>query len=478
MSSMSTNPKISSLPWLWLTAWTLAVSSLGGCNDPSNNTLQQIRANGEIRVLTRNSPSTYYEAPDGFAGFEYDIITAFANNLGVEAKFIVADSFSDIIPLLSQGKADIAAAGLAITKERKKQVSFGPPYQNVRQQLIYRFGTRRPKNLRDLKGKYIEIPDGNRAQDTLTRLQVKYPKLQWSINPDKDAEELLEMVWEGLLDYTITDSHIYDLERRHYPELRSAFRIGKTEHLAWAFPKSGDPSLFYAAVKFIKKFRRSGELKRLIDRYYGAASVSNPVNMTVFRLRLENRLPLYQLLYEKAGKKHDVDWRLLAAIGYQESYWDPEATSPTGVRGIMQLTLPTAKQMGVSNRLDPAQAIEGGAKYIRRLIKRIPKDVTGPDRVWLALASYNVGFGHVIDARQITRQQGGNPSKWDDVKQRLLLLTRSAWYKKTKHGYARGNEAVTYVTRIRNYYRALVKYDDALKEGSTTEAFKLKVPAI
>ncbi len=449
-----------------------------GCPGPTENKLQAVQAAGELVVLTRNSPTTYYEGPNGFAGIEYDMIKAFADDLGVRPVFVVPDKFSDIIPMLTLNEADLAAAGLAITGKRQKMVRFAPTYQTVRQQLIYRIGTPEPKNIKDLYGQHIELQAGTRYVNNLNQLKRKHPKLGWTVEPDKDTEELLEMVWEGLLDYTVSDSHIFDLNRRYYPELRAAFAIHKPEKLAWAFPLSEDDSLYKAATKFINKLRRSGELKRLLERYYGAASVSNPINMTVYQLRIQNRLPLYEVLYEKAGKKYDIDWRLLAALGYQESYWDPGAVSPTGVRGIMQLTLPTARQMGVTDRSDPEQAIDGGAKYIRTMMDRLPTEIAGPDRIWMALASYNVGFGHVMDARIITRQQGGDPNKWDDVRQRLLLLQRRAWYQKAKHGYGRGLEAVRYVIRIRNYYEALVRYDDEQRSANTDDAIKLKAPAI
>jgi membrane-bound lytic murein transglycosylase F len=140
--------------------------------------------------------------------------------------------------------------------------------------------------------------------------------------------------------------------------------------------------------------------------------------------------------------------------------WKPRAKSPTGVRGIMMLTQPTAKQVGVKNRLKPEQNIRGGAIYLRKLIKRVPKSVQYPDNVWFAMASYNVGWGHVNDARKITEQQGGDPSRWADVKKRLPLLVKKRYYRKTRYGYARGDVAVQYVDNIRRYYDALVWLDE------------------
>jgi membrane-bound lytic murein transglycosylase F len=153
--------------------------------------------------------------------------------------------------------------------------------------------------------------------------------------------------------------------------------------------------------------------------------------------------------------KNGLDWRLIAAISYQESHWRPRAKSPTGVRGMMMLTQPTAKEVGVTNRLDAQQSLEGGAHYFLKLHQRLPEEIQEPDRTWFTLAAYNVGWGHLEDAREITHFQGGDANRWVDVKERLPLLERKEWYKYTKHGYARGNEPVTYVQRIRHYYEVL-----------------------
>jgi membrane-bound lytic murein transglycosylase F len=173
-----------------------------------------------------------------------------------------------------------------------------------------------------------------------------------------------------------------------------------------------------------------------------------------------------------------MDWRLLAAIGYQESYWNPQAVSPTGVRGLMMLTQPTAKHLGVSNRVDPGQSIDGGSHYIRTLIDKMPSPIKEPDRTWMALAAYNVGINHLEDARMITRRRGRDPNRWKDVKESLPLLSRRTWFKKTKHGYARGIEPVRFVTRIRAYYDVLVKIDSEINFADEVEDFDLRAPAI
>ena len=143
-------------------------------------------------------------------------------------------------------------------------------------------------------------------------------------------------------------------------------------------------------------------------------------------------------------------------MSYQESHWNPRAVSPTGVRGLMMITLTTAKQLGVKNRMDPEQSINGGAKYFQKVFKRIPSEIPEPDRTWFTLAAYNIGWGHVEDARKITLTQGGDADRWVDVKERLPLLRQRKYYKSTRYGYARGDEPVQYVDNIRRYYETLV----------------------
>lgn len=451
---------------------------LPACSPTEQSLLQQIKDRGELIVVTRNSPTTYYEAANDFAGFEHDLAQAFARSIGVEAVFILRDNEEEILSALETGAAHMAAAGLSRSKILEKRVEFSSSYQKVKQLLVYRIGTNPPKTIKGLPGRHVEVPIHSRYARTLVALKVRYPQLEWTLDPDRDTEELLNAVSDGILEFTVTDSHIYRFNRRHFPDLRSAFDIQKAEYLAWAFPLYTDGSLIQESRKFIKAFKAKGELKRLLDQYYGAALKSSAVNLSVFHLRAQNRLPKFQSLFQKYGERHDMDWRLLAAISYQESFWNPRSVSPTGVRGIMMLTRPTAREMSVANRLDPEQAIEGGTRYIKKLIDQLPENIKEPDRTWLALAAYNVGMGHLRDAQLITQKQNGNPNKWNDVQQRLPLLSRRTYYKKTKHGYARGTEPVIYVTRIRNYYEALKKIDEEEREEEQNKAINLKSPAI
>ncbi len=267
-------------------------------------------------------------------------------------------------------------------------------------------------------------------------------------------DDLVEDVLDGKLAYTLLDSNDLALQRRYHPDLAVAFTVNPKEQLAWAFRKEDDDSLYHAAAEFFAYMQTTDDLAQLQEIYYGHLEKFDYVGSKKFLQASRNKLTKYRPMFEAAGNEQ-LDWRLLAAISYQESHWNPKARSPTGVRGMMMLTLPTAKQLGVRSRLDPKQSIEGGARYFQKVLNKFPQRIAEPNRTWLALAAYNVGFGHLEDARIITQHQGGDPDIWLDVKERLPLLQQKKWYKFTKYGYARGSEPVHYVDNIRRYYEVL-----------------------
>jgi membrane-bound lytic murein transglycosylase F len=439
--------------------------------------LEQIKSHNELVVLTRNNPTTYYEGPDGPTGFEYDLANLFAGYLGVELRVVIPQNFNDTLPLVARGDADLAA-GLTITDNRKDHVRFGPGYQKITPQLVYRSGTPRPRSLADIKGR-IDVVAGSSHAELLASLKKKYPNLRWQEDKDVDTEELLYLVWQQLYNYTIANSNELAINRRFYPELRPAFPISAPVSLAWAFARSNDDSLYNAAVKFFKKIRKNGTLGQLIDRYYGHIGKFDYVGTRSYQAHIEQRLPAYRELFKRAAKEIGIDWRLLAAVGYQESHWDPDAVSPTGARGLMMLTGVAATDLDIDNRTNPEQSIMGGARYLQRMLKSIPDRIPEPDRTWLALAAYNVGLGHLEDARILTQKNGGNPDKWVDVKKNLPLLSKKEWFQQTRYGYARGREPVRYVENVRTYYDILVWYTDReTTETRTPKPLLLDIPAL
>jgi membrane-bound lytic murein transglycosylase F len=438
------------------TAALAVVAVLYACS-PNRNMLEQVMESGELHILTRNAATTYFAGPHGPAGLEYDLVKAFADSLGVKLVINTSDNLKEIMDKVSSGEVHIAAAGLTITEERKKQVRFTPPYQQITQQVVYHNDTGKPGSLADLSAGHLEVIANSSHVELLKKLKEEQPGLQWDENDSAGSAELLTLVADQLIDYTIADSNEIALQRRYYPKLLVAFDISKPQPLAWAMRQSDDNSLYEKAVSFFNSIKKNGELTRLVKRNYGHVRRYDYAGTPTYLRHVQFRLPRFQPLFENAAKDYEMDWRLLAAIAYQESHWNPRAVSPTGVRGMMMLTNATARHLGVSKRTDPVQSVNGGTLYLTQLLERF-KDIPEPDRTWFALASYNVGPGHVRDVQKITARLGGNPNKWTDIKEHLPKLRQPKWYTKTRHGYARGHEPVKYVENIRSYYDILRWY--------------------
>lgn len=439
----------------FIAAAIVLVVVLNACA-PQRTILQQVIASGKLQVVTRNAGTTYYEGPHGPAGLEYQLLKRFAEHLGVKLEVSVPDNLNDVMDEISNDQVQIAAAGLTVTKEREKLVRFSVPYQTVTQELVYNANKTKPKNLDDLGDGTLEVVADSSHAELLNELKPEHKDLSWVENQDADSTEMLSLVSEGLIDYTIADSNEVAIDRRYYPELKVAFDIGKPQQLAWAFPKTKDTSLYDAANNFFEQLKHSGELARIIKNNYQHANNFDYTGTNTFLAQIHNRLPKYRLDFEAAAKQYHLDWRLLAALSYQESHWRPHAVSHTGVRGIMMLTRATAKHLGIAQRTNVKQSIMGGARYLRTLINKLPTAIKEPDRTWIAVAAYNVGYGHVEDARKITESLGYNPDKWIDIKARLPDLAKRKWYKHTRYGYARGWEPVRYVENIRSFYDILV----------------------
>jgi membrane-bound lytic murein transglycosylase F len=417
--------------------------------------VERIKTSGELRVATRNSGTTLYEGSEGLTGFEYELVQLFANELGVKAHFIIPKHFDNLLPSVINGDAHLAAAGLTVTPEREAEIRFGPSYQEITQQVVYRVGKKRPRKIQDLLGKDLHVLAGSSHEEELIRLKETYTQLNWVSHTDLESAELMQMVQDNQIDYTIADSNEFAVSRRFMPYIKVGFNLTEPQHLAWAMAHAEDASLFQAMEAFFDRIREDGTLAQIIERHYGHIGRLNFVELRTFINHIKNRLPKYQPYFKQAAEETGIDWRMLAAIGYQESHWNPKAKSPTGVRGIMMLTLTTAKQMKIKSRLDPEQSIIGGAKYLRYIERRLPERITEPDRLWLTLAGYNVGFGHLEDARILTEHLEDDPDKWADVKKHLPKLSLKKWYTSLKRGYARGKEPVNYVDNIRAYYELL-----------------------
>lgn len=416
--------------------------------------LDQVLERGTLVMLTRNGASTYYIGPDGETGPEYERVRAFAEALGVNLEVKVADRFASLAAMLDAREGDLIAANLTRTPGRADRFRFGPDLESAQIEAVYRRGERRPRSLAELVDLDVAVIAGSSYEEALESAREKHPELRWAAR-EVGIDEMLQAVSEGEIDVTLVDSNILAANRPFYPKVRRAFVLDQALPQAWAFSLERDGSLAERAAEFLEQAQQDGTLAAIRDRFEQVVMHQDQVGMQQFLRQVEERLPPLLPMFKQVAEELDLDWRLLAALGYQESHWDPAATSRTGVRGVMMLTRRTANAMGVDDRLDPRQSIEGGAQYFKRMIDSMPERIPEPDRTLMALAAYNMGWGHLEDARVLTQKRGGDPDAWEDVRESLPLLTQEQWYKQTRYGYARGHEALAHVRNIRSYYDIL-----------------------
>jgi membrane-bound lytic murein transglycosylase F len=384
-------------------------------------------------------------------GFEYDLAKAFSDYLDVELE-IATPTWEGLLQGLEERKGDFVAASMSVTKSRSERVDFSTAYLPVQQYIVLNKDDP-AKTLKDLAGKTVCVRKGTTYEEVLKKLKGNGLNIRIRLYDDMPTEELIRMVAEKEIEATVADSHIALLNRRYYPDARIAFPVGKPSKIAWAVRK-GEERLLRQINKFFEMIKEDGTFDRIYAEYFRNVETFDYVDLKRYYRRLETRLPKYRDTIKKVAEKYGFDWRLIAAMIYQESHFDPRARSYTGVRGLMQVTLDTAREVGIESRLDPKQSIHGGVKYLKKSYDKF-EGLPEPERLLMALASYNVGYRHVQDAQYIAKTQNNDPNSWAAVKKTLPLLCRRKYYKKTRSGYCRGREAVRYVDRIMTYYDIL-----------------------
>jgi len=431
-------------------------------------TLNKIKERKQLNVVILNAPTVYYIGDVNEKGFEYDLLKAYAKSIDVELNLTVVYTVKEALELTKKGIGDITSASLSVNPEREKEFKFGPYYHSIYEELIchnslYKKG-KIPKEINDLAGLSVMVGKNTSSESTLLKLKKKVNGFDFNTTTELSTDELLEEVWKQNIDCTVADSHMFMISQRYYPELVRTIRLTDKINLGWLLRK-GDNSLSDSLFRWMNKYERSGKMEELNQFYYKFLDIFDYVDNTEFHKKLKNLLPKYEKYFQEAGKEYNIPWMLLAAQSYQESHWNPDAKSPTGVRGMMMLTQDTAKLLKVKNRLDVKESIHGGAKYFDMMKKVLPKEVTEKNRLALSLAAYNIGLGHIYDAQDLARQLNKDPYSWNDLKTVLPFLSQKKYYKNLKYGYARGNEPVRYVDSIQNYYDIIVQSRIVQKES-------------
>jgi len=421
-------------------------------------------------VAVRPGPASWFPGPDGtLQGIDHDLIERFAREKGLPLTVVTVSDAGALIERVVAGEAHVGIGGLFRPRNVKPPVEKGrthPPllwtsgYESAEAVVVYARDAFRPRGFKDLAGAEVAYVESSGIEGVLAQVRRDHPEIVWVPMKASSADALLAAVDEGNVDFAVVSSIDAAVGRNIHLDVDVAFPLGVKRELAWAIG-GHHPELARELDDFLARMRRDGTLARLAERYFAPRGEIARLDAGVFMERMRTSLPVWKPMFVAAQEATGIDWRLLAAVAYQESQWDPGATSETGVRGFMQLTEDTARHLGVSDRLDPRQSVLAAARYLRDLKEKLPKRIVEPDRTWFALAAFNIGQGHLEDARVQAQRDRLDPDRWRDVRKALPLLALPEYYEKARLGYARGGMPVAFVDRVRAYYDILLRTQDA-----------------
>ncbi|MDP2196168.1 MAG: membrane-bound lytic murein transglycosylase MltF [Rhodocyclaceae bacterium] len=418
---------------------------------------------------------------EGMDGFSRNLSEAFAESLGVELRYVVAPNYPALLKMVRSGKVHLAVAVPTLAAAEPAagsdpQLSYSPPLLETRQLIVQHASALRVDSPAKLAGREIAVPAGAMQARVIRAMNIDPPPVIIE-RADINELELLGGVARRHHELVASTELHFAVASNYYPDLAIAFELPEKLSYVWAI-SSASPTLLDYATRFIESARQDGTLRRLNDRYFGHIRRMEARDSEVFLEHVRSRLPAFRQEFHAAQERTGIDWRLLAALAYQESKWDPLATSPTGVRGMMMLTEDTADRLKVTNRLDASQSIQAGARYLAMLRDELPAGIDHPDRLWFALAAYNLGMGHMNGARAFAPGLKRNPDDWYDMKQVLPLMARPEYYTRLKSGRARGGEAVILVENVRNYFDVLSRFEPIHTPPSLGESMQRKLSGL
>ena len=431
--------------------------NINGCSKESSK-LKQIKSNGILRIALVADPPHYFPNKVKEMGYDFELASHYATSIGVELEIIKTNTSNEIIFLLNQGKVDIGILGSSPEFDQKN-IENVVTYNNSKWYVIGNRANRQlPKSIDSIEPNTMIVANGSNASFMLHSIGEDYPSLLWDELKNTNVRSILERINENHSKISIISEDIYAYYQYLFPETKKIFVLPIKYPSRWLVKNNNNLSFLYSINSFFNKYKQNGKLEKIGKTYYEHLSAFDYVDIRYYLKRINKKLPKYKKYFVEAAKNSALDARIIAAVSYQESHWNRKARSPTGVRGMMMLTLDTAKRVGVKNRLNAKQSIFGGAKYLKILYESFSNTIEEPDRLWFTLAAYNIGLGHVEDARTITKSQGDNPNSWIDVEKHIPKLSQKKWYKKTKYGFARGHEPIEFVRRVRRYYDILCLY--------------------
>lgn len=418
--------------------------------------LEGLKKHRRLRMITRNNAMTYFIHRGRQVGFEYELMKKFAKSQGLQLDIVIPDSHGEMMSYLQAGQGDVIAAAMTIDTERLQEAAMTRPYIEMEELVVVRAEETGISGWQDMAGRTVHVRESSSFYQTLQAMQDSVAGLKIAILPDDmETEEILEGVAEGLYDITLCDSNLLDTERAYGRPLKAAFSI-KPTHVGWAVRKD-NPNLLAALNQFIEQEYRSMFYNMMQRRYFKNTRTISKARDSL-RVDLSSQLSPFDSLVKTYAKRFDLDWRLISAQMYQESRFDPNAVSWVGAQGLMQVMPRTGAEIGFTDLKDPETGIHAGVKYLHMMIDRFDPSIPMNVRVHFALASYNAGYGHVLDARRLAGKMGWDKGQWfGHVERAMLLLAKPQYAQRARYGYCRGGEPVQYVRNIQNLYEAYVE---------------------
>ncbi len=438
---------------------------------PQISTLEKIKKRGKLLVTSNYNSIDYFIYKGMPMGFQLEMMEELSKFLGVKLEFIITNDIASNLSLLLTNKCDIIANNITITSKRKSLVNFTIPITATRQVLVQRKENNDTcknnykiiRNLLDLDGKVVHVQKNSAHYDRLKNLISETGvEMKIAVVDSAATEQLIEMVAMGLIDYTIADENVAIVNRSYNPIIDIQTPVSFQENLAWAVNKDDD-SLLNVINTWLIEFKKTPKYRNIYDKYFRNPRSVSIVKSDFYTIK-KGRISKYDKEIKKYSKLINWDWRLLASLIYQESQFHPEIKGWSGAFGIMQMMPQTAKKFGITEKSSVPEQILAGVKLKMLIDKMLPKEIENEEeRTKFILATYNAGFEHVMDARNLARKYGKNPNIWtDNVDFFMKMKSFPKFYNDpvVKYGYARGFETYKFVIQVierYNHYKNIVK---------------------
>jgi membrane-bound lytic murein transglycosylase F len=421
--------------------------------------LAAIKARGKLRLLTRNNGTCYFVAHGKPMGFDYELAELFAAEHGVGVEVIVPENWGDLVPQLLSGAGDIIAANMTVTPERQELVRFAAPYALTHIRVVWRRGTAKLEAPEDLSGRTVHVRRNSNYYGRLEELNrlflaAQRPPVDVVIEGESlETEQILEEVAAGRIPYTLCDYNICMENQAYLPELVVGPRVSDPQALAWAVhPQAAD--LAEAVDRFFARIKASGGLDALTRRYYETPRTLRGRPEEKLSAKHRGQISPFDDWFKAGQRQYGIDWRLLAALAYQESRFDAKAGTWRQGKGLFGMLPSFAAELGFRDLADANPATAAAATYLVRLQSQFAGVMREDDRLRLTIAAFHSGAGHVTDARLLATEQKLDPDRWENVAQALRQLSHAARAARAQHGYVRGSEVVAYVDEVWERFRA------------------------